>query len=139
VTLAKITFSNAQKWALAHNRPSDPDSVVMDLADYYDHDERELNRMIHSSGPERMYMADPQDGGDNIDKRGDGEDGDVGVRRNSNGEHGDRGNWREDDERGHDGNWQQDGDDGDWYQDRDSGGYQGGYEDGDNYNTGTEE
>ena len=59
VTLAKITFTNAQKWALAHNRPSDPDSVVMDLADYYDHDERELNRMIHSSGPERMYMADP--------------------------------------------------------------------------------
>jgi hypothetical protein len=23
-------------------------------------DERELNHMIHSSGPERMYMADPR-------------------------------------------------------------------------------
>ena len=30
---------------------------MTDLADYYDHDEREINRMIHSSGPERRYMA----------------------------------------------------------------------------------
>ncbi len=38
--------------------PMDPDSIPMDLADYYDHDEREINRMMHSSGPERRYMAD---------------------------------------------------------------------------------
>ena len=63
VTLARITFTNAQKWALAHNKPRDPDSVVTDLADYYDHDEREINRMIHSSGPERRYMADQADSG----------------------------------------------------------------------------
>ena len=63
VTLARITFTNAQKWALAHNKPRDPDSVLMDLADYYDHDERELNRMMHSSGPERRYMADQADSG----------------------------------------------------------------------------
>ncbi len=47
--------------------------MVTDLADYYDHDERELNRMIYSSGLERMYMADPHDGGDNIDERRDRE------------------------------------------------------------------
>ncbi len=64
VTLAKITFTNAQKWALAQNRPRDPDSVVMDLADYYDYDKRELNRMMRSSGMERIYMADPQNGGE---------------------------------------------------------------------------
>ncbi len=87
MTLAKITFTNAQKWALAHNRPRGPDSVVMDLADYYDHDERELNHMIHSSGPERIYMADPQDGGDNTDQQGDGKDG--GARKDSDGEDGD--------------------------------------------------
>ena len=29
-----------------------------DLADYYDHDECEMNRMMHSRGPERRYMAD---------------------------------------------------------------------------------
>ena len=58
VTLAKITFTNAQKWALAHNKARDPDSIPMDLADYYDHDEREMNRMMHSSGPERRYMVD---------------------------------------------------------------------------------
>ena len=63
MTLAKITFTNAQKWALAHNRPRDPDSVVMDLADYYDHDEREVNRMLHSSGPKRNYMADKENSG----------------------------------------------------------------------------
>ncbi len=82
MTLAKITFTNAQKWVLAHNRPRDPDSVVMDLADYYD---RELNRMIHSSGPERIYMANPQDGGDNTDQQGDGEE--RGAHRGSSGEY----------------------------------------------------
>ncbi len=69
VTLARITFTNAQKWALAHNRPRDPDNVVTDLADYYYYDERKLNRMIHSSGPKCMNMVDPHNGGDNIDKR----------------------------------------------------------------------
>ncbi len=61
----------------------------MNLADYYDRDERELNRMIHSSGPERIpiYIADLQDGGDNIDQRRDGED--KGARRDSGGEDGD--------------------------------------------------
>ena len=67
VTLAKITFTNAQKWALAHNRLRDPDSVVTDLADYYDHDEHEVKRMLHSSGPERIYMADQEDSGRHAD------------------------------------------------------------------------
>jgi len=70
VTLAKITFTNAQKWALAHNKPRDPDSVVMDLVDYYDHDEREVKRMWHSSGPERIYMADQEDCGGRADEDG---------------------------------------------------------------------
>ena len=52
-----ITFT---KWALAHNKSRGPDSIPTDLADYYDHDERETNRMLHSSGPERRYMADHQ-------------------------------------------------------------------------------
>ncbi len=39
----------------------------MDLVDYYDHDKQKLNCMIHSSGPERIYMANPQNGGDNMD------------------------------------------------------------------------
>ncbi len=29
----------------------------MDLADYYDHYGRKINRMMHSSGPKRRYMA----------------------------------------------------------------------------------
>ncbi len=41
----------------------------MDLTDYYDHDERELNCMIHSNGPKRSYMADPHDCGNNIDQQ----------------------------------------------------------------------
>jgi hypothetical protein len=72
VTLAKITFTNAQKWALAHNKPRDPDSMVMDLVDYYDHDEREVKRMLHSSGPERIYMADQEDSGGHADDDGAG-------------------------------------------------------------------
>ncbi len=31
--------------------------MVMGLMDYYDHDEREVKRMLHSSGPKRIYMA----------------------------------------------------------------------------------
>ena len=72
VTLAKITFTNAQKWALAHNRLRDSDSVVTDLADYYDHDEHEVKRMLHSSGQEWIYMADQEDSGGHAD--GDRED-----------------------------------------------------------------
>ena len=126
VTLAKITFTNAQKWALAHNKPRDPDSVVMDLADYYDHDERELNRMIHSSGPERIYMADPQDGGGDTLQQRDGEDG--GACRDSE----TCGDWRRGDE---DKDYGHDRDDGDWPNDRDErrdgdcGDWQGGDED----------
>ena len=70
VTLAKITFTNAQKWALAHNKPRDPDSMVMDLVGYYDHDEREVKRMLHSSGPERIYMADQEHYGGHADEDG---------------------------------------------------------------------
>ena len=33
VTLKKITFTNARKWALAHNKSRDPDSIPTDLAD----------------------------------------------------------------------------------------------------------
>jgi hypothetical protein len=70
VTFAKITFTNAQKWALAHNKPRYPDSMVMDLVDYYDHDEREVKRMLHSSGPDRIYMADQKDCGGRADEVG---------------------------------------------------------------------
>ena len=72
MALAKITFTNAQKWALAHNKPRDPDSMVMDLVDYYDHDEREVKRMLHNSGPERIYMADQEDSGGHADDDGAG-------------------------------------------------------------------
>ena len=88
VTLAKITFTNAQKWALAHNKARDPDSIPMDLADYYDHDEREMNRMMHSSGPERRYMVDQanssrgreeeeEEGKDDEGKDDEGNDADI--------------------------------------------------------------
>jgi hypothetical protein len=91
VTLAKITFTNAQKWALAHNKARDPDSIPMDLADYYDHDEREMNRMMHSSGPERRYMVDQanssrgreeeeeeeEEGKDDEGKNDEGNDADI--------------------------------------------------------------
>ena len=81
----------------------------MDVADYYDHDERELNCMIHSNEPV---------GGDNIDQQRDGEDG--GGRRGSDGEDRDSG-WREGDERRQDGDGRQDGDRGDWHQERELG------------------
>ena len=53
VTLAKITYSNATRWAMAHNKSKDPDSAPPDLTDCYDDDTREVRRMIHSSGVEK--------------------------------------------------------------------------------------
>ena len=50
VTLAKITQSNASRWATAHNKPNDPDSIPFDLADLYDDDTHEIKRMLHSNG-----------------------------------------------------------------------------------------
>jgi hypothetical protein len=44
--------------------------MVMDLMDYYDYDEREVKRMLHSSGPERIYMADQVDCGGSVDEVG---------------------------------------------------------------------
>ena len=52
VTLAKITYSNALRWATAHNKSSDPDSTPTDLTDCYDDDTHEIRRMMHSSGVE---------------------------------------------------------------------------------------
>ena len=48
VTLAKITHSNALKWAMAHNESKNPDSVPIDITD----DTHETSRMMHRSGPE---------------------------------------------------------------------------------------
>ena len=52
VTLAKITHSNALRWAMAHNEPRNPDSIPIDFTDCYDDDTHETRRMIHSSGME---------------------------------------------------------------------------------------
>ena len=52
VTLAKITYSNALRWATAHNKSKDPDSTPTDLTDCYDDDTHEIRRMMHSSGVE---------------------------------------------------------------------------------------
>ena len=57
VTLAKITHSNALRWAMAHNSSKDPDSVPIDMTDCYDDDTYETRRMIHSSGCEQMQIA----------------------------------------------------------------------------------
>ena len=78
MTLAKITFTNARKWALAHNKSRDPDSIPTDLAEYYDHDDRETNRMLHNSGPERRHMADHQE---DISGRKDKEDDATDTRK----------------------------------------------------------
>jgi hypothetical protein len=50
VTLAKITYSNALRWAMAHNKPKNPDSTPIDFTDCYDDDTHETKRMIHSCG-----------------------------------------------------------------------------------------
>ena len=49
VTLAAITFENAQKWAKAHNKSCNPDSVDQDLTDFYEMDRKEQKRIQHSS------------------------------------------------------------------------------------------
>ena len=54
VTLAKITNSNAFKWAMAHNESRNPDSVPIDMTDCYDDETQETRRMMHSSGPENV-------------------------------------------------------------------------------------
>ena len=33
VTLAKITYSNALRWATTHNKSKDPDSIPIDFSD----------------------------------------------------------------------------------------------------------
>ena len=50
VTLAKITYSNALRWATAHNKSKDPDSLPMDFSDCYDDDTRDTRRMLHNCG-----------------------------------------------------------------------------------------
>ena len=50
VTLAKITYSNALRWATAHNKSKDPDSMPIDFSDCYDDDTRETRRMMHNCG-----------------------------------------------------------------------------------------
>ena len=53
VTLAKITYSNALRWAMAHNKSKDPDSAPIDLTDCYDDDTHRIRKMMHSSGCEK--------------------------------------------------------------------------------------
>jgi hypothetical protein len=53
VTLAKMTYSNAVRWATAHNKSKDPDSLPIDLTDCYEDDTHEIRRMMHSSGFEK--------------------------------------------------------------------------------------
>ena len=57
VTLAAITFSNAQKWFKAHNKSQDPDSLTSDMTDFYEDDTIEIRRMLHSAGPERIHAG----------------------------------------------------------------------------------
>ena len=53
VTLAKITYSNALRWAMAHNRSKDPDSVPIDLTDCYEDETHTIRKMMHSNGYEQ--------------------------------------------------------------------------------------
>ena len=46
IALAKITHSNALKWAMAHNESKNPDSVPIDITDCYDDDIHETRRMM---------------------------------------------------------------------------------------------
>ncbi len=52
VTLAKITHSNALRWAMAHNEPRNADSISIDFTDCYDDNTHETRQIIHSSGME---------------------------------------------------------------------------------------
>ena len=53
VTLAKITYSNALRWAMAHNRSKDPDSIPIDLTDCYEDETHAIRKMMHSNGYEQ--------------------------------------------------------------------------------------
>ena len=44
---------NAIKWALAHNRPHDPNSATTDLTDFYDDLIEEIRRMHHTRADKR--------------------------------------------------------------------------------------
>jgi hypothetical protein len=50
VTLAKITHSNALKWAMAHNKPGEPDSIAVRETEDYEYDAHVTKQMAHSSG-----------------------------------------------------------------------------------------
>ena len=59
VTMAKITHSNALKWAMAHNESRNPDSVPIDMmTDCYNDNTLETRRMMHSSGPENVLRRE---------------------------------------------------------------------------------
>ena len=50
VILAKITYANALKWALAHNIPHYPSSRIEDLSKCYENDNmKDIRRMCHST------------------------------------------------------------------------------------------
>jgi len=53
VTLAKLTYANALKWALSHNVAHDPTSGPEDLSDCYENDNMENNRRMCHSGADR--------------------------------------------------------------------------------------
>ncbi len=45
------------------------------MMDYYDHDERERKQMHHSSGPVRIYRAEPDESGGDGGSGGGGDGG----------------------------------------------------------------
>ncbi len=76
MTLAKITFTNAPKLTTRTQQAATSDSMIIDLVDCYDHDdEREVTRMLHCSGPERIYMMENQDCGGRAEEDGVGDEG----------------------------------------------------------------
>jgi hypothetical protein len=64
VTLAKITYSNALRWATAHNRSKDPDSIPIDHTDCYEDETHAIRKMMHSNG----YKQDNRGGPEFIDE-----------------------------------------------------------------------
>jgi hypothetical protein len=59
VTLAKITHSNALRWAMAHNKPDDPDSIVVRETEEYEYDAYVTRQMLHSSGIDSIVRGSP--------------------------------------------------------------------------------
>ena len=58
MTLAAITFSNAQKWFKTHNKSQDQDSLTSDMmTDFYEDDTIEIRRMLHNAGPDRIHAG----------------------------------------------------------------------------------